>query len=204
MSYSVLGLRTNRQVSFDPGTSLLVTGPSSDAEAMLFDILTDGPPGETKIVITTNRPAAQITDAFRERDVDPRNDLGIVDATGQNSPDDDEVYVERLGTPADLTGISLEFAKLVQRFERAGAGNRIRIGLASTSTLLMYSDVQTVFRFLHVFTSRIQTAGLFGVFTLDPGMHDDQTVNTVRAIFDAEARVGGGTVTMSGAGFLEE
>jgi hypothetical protein len=68
----------------------------------------------------------------------------------------------------------------------------------------MYSEVQTVFRFLHVFTSRIQSAGLFGVFALDPGMHDAQTVNTIRAIFDAEARIDDGTITLSGSGFWKE
>jgi hypothetical protein len=191
-------------VSFDPGTNLLVTGASRDAESALFDVLGDGDPGETTVVITTNPSAERVVSELRDRGVDPTREVGVVDATGQTAVDEEGVHVEQIGTPADLTGISLEFAKLVQRFERAGAGNRIRIGLASISTLLMYSDVQTVFRFLHVFTSRIQSAGLFGVFTLDPGMHDPQTVNTVRAIFDAEARVEGGTVRMNGVGFLEE
>ena len=129
---------------------------------------------------------------------------GIVVATGQDSPADEEVPVEQIGSPGDLTGISLEFAKLARRFEQAGADGRIRVGLASVSTLLMYGEIQTVFRFLHVFTSRIQSTGLFGAFALDPGMHDDQTVNTVRAVFDAEARVDDGTVTLDGTGFSEE
>jgi len=33
-----------------------------------------------------------------------------------------------------------------------------RVMVHSLSTLLMYSDLQTVFRFLHVFTGRIQSA----------------------------------------------
>jgi hypothetical protein len=130
--------------------------------------------------------------------------VGIVDATGQDSSTEEDVPIEHIGSPGDLTGISLEFAKLARRFEGTGTGNRIRVGLASVSTLLMYSEVQTVFRFLHVFTSRIQSAGLFGVFALDPGMHDAQTVNTIRAIFDAEARIDDGTITLSGSGFWKE
>ncbi|MEF8843806.1 MAG: hypothetical protein V5A62_19665 [Haloarculaceae archaeon] len=203
MSYSVPGLRADRRVSFDAGTSLLVSGDSTAAESTLLDVLVDGPPGEATVVITTNRPADWVVSGLRERGSDPRTGLGIVDATGQDSGIED-APVERLGSPGDLTGISLEFAKLVQRFERAGAGDRIRVGVVSVSTLLMYSDVQTVFRFLHVFTSRIQSAGLFGVFALDPGMHDAQTGNTVRAIFDAEARIEGGEATLSGNGFRGE
>lgn len=204
MSYSVSGLVADRRVTFDPGTSLLITGPSAEAESRLLDVLAGGPSGETTVVITTNRPAGWVTSGFRERGSEPTTNLGIVDATGQDSSTDDDVSIEHIGSPGDLTGISLEFAKLARRFEGAGAGNRIRVGLASVSTLLMYSEVQTVFRFLHVFTSRIQSAGLFGVFALDPGMHDAQTVNTIRAIFDAEARIDDGAVTLNGSGFSTE
>ena len=202
MSYSVPGLRADRRVSFEPGMSLLISGASAESESALLDVLVDGPPGETTVVITANRPADWVVARFRERGSDPTTGLGVVDATGQERSLE-EVPVEHVGSPGDLTGISLEFAKLVQRFERAGGGDRIRVGLASVSTLLMYSDVQTVFRFLHVFPSRIQSAGLFGVFALDPGMHDAQTVNTVRAIFDAEARVEDGSVTTTGVAFEE-
>lgn len=204
MSYSVSGLRADRNVRFDAGTSLLVTGASAASESTLLDVLAGGPSGETTVVITTNRPASWVISGFRERAPESTAGLGIVDATGQGSPADGEVPVERIGSTGDLTGISLEFAKLARRFEQAGAGGRIRVGLASVSTLLMYAEIQTVFRFLHVFTSRIQSTGLFGVFTIDPEMHDDQTVNTVRAVFDAEARLDGETVTLSGTGFSEE
>lgn len=204
MSYLVPGLRADRHVTFEPGSSLLITGASAASESALLDVLSDSSPGEATVVITTNRPVDWITSEFLERGSKPAADLGIVDATGQDRPTDGDVPVERIGSPGDLTGISLEFAKLARQFEQKGAGDRIRVGLASISTLLMYSEIQTVFRFLHVFTSRIQSAGLFGVFVLDPGMHDEQTVNTVRAIFGAEARVDGEAITLNGIGFSEE
>ena len=203
MSYEVPGLQPDRRLWFAPGTNLLVSGASSEAESVLLDVVAEAPSDETTVVITLNRPAGWVVSRFHERGRDPSGSLGIVDATGQNSPVDSGVLLERAGSPADLTGISLEFAKVVKRFEQEDAGDQIRIGLASISTLLMYSEVQTVFRFLHVFTSRIQSAGLFGVFALDPGMHDDQVVNTVRAIFEAEARVDDGSVELIGDGFLD-
>lgn len=203
MSYRVPGLRADRHVTFEAGSNLLVSGPSAVSESALVDVLSEGSAGEATVVITTNRPADWVTSRFRERGSELTSSLGIVDATGQDSSTDDGVSVEHIGSPGDLTGISLEFAKLARQFEQNGAGNRIRVGLASISTLLMYSEIQTVFRFLHVFTSRIQSAGLFGVFAIDPGMHDDRTVNTVRAIFDAEARVDGETAALSGNGFSE-
>jgi hypothetical protein len=68
----------------------------------------------------------------------------------------------------------------------------------------MYVDLQTVFRFLHVFTSRVSSGGWFGVFTLDPEMHDAQAVSTVRAAFDAEARLTDDGVALQGDGVLTD
>jgi hypothetical protein len=201
MTYEVEGL-TDAPVRFDDGSSLLVTADMASGRGAALDVLDDISGSETVVFISTNDGAASVVDWFADRGVDTTVRLGVVDASGSETPVPDGLPVERLGSPGDLTGMSLGFAKLAQRFEQAGSGERIRVGLVSVSTLLMYADVQTVFRFLHVFTSRIRSGGLLGVFTLDPGMHDDQTVNTVRAIFDAEARVGpDGEVELRGTGF---
>jgi hypothetical protein len=203
MTYVVEGL-TDSTVRFDDGSSLLVTGNVGAGREAALDVLDDISGSETVVFISTNDGAASAVDWFAERGVDTTVRLGIVDASGSSTPVPEGLPVERLGSPGDLTGMSLGFAKLAQRFEQAGSGDRIRVGLVSVSTLLMYADVQTVFRFLHVFTSRIRSGGLLGVFTLEPGMHDDQTVNTVRAIFDSEARVDeDGTVDLRGTGFTK-
>ena len=54
----------------------------------------------------------------------------------------------------------------------------------SLSTLRMYADLQAVFRFLHVFTGRIQSVDGLGVFAIDDSAHDDQTMNTLKQLFD--------------------
>jgi len=54
----------------------------------------------------------------------------------------------------------------------------------SLSTLLMYSDLQTVFRFLHVFTGRIQSVNGLGLFSIDSTSHDEQAMNTLKQLFD--------------------
>jgi len=54
----------------------------------------------------------------------------------------------------------------------------------SLSTLLMYSDLETVFRFLHVFTGRIQSVDGLGLFCIDSTAHEDQTTNTLTQLFD--------------------
>ena len=49
---------------------------------------------------------------------------------------------------------------------------------------MMYSNVQTVFRFLHVLTSRIKAAKGLGIFVIDSGMHDEKTIVTLKQLCD--------------------
>jgi len=53
----------------------------------------------------------------------------------------------------------------------------------------MYADLQTVFRFLHVFTGRIQSVDGLGVFCIDSTSHDDQAMNTLTQLFDGVIRM---------------
>ena len=48
----------------------------------------------------------------------------------------------------------------------------------------MYSNIQTVFRFLHVFTGRIKSAGALGIYVIESGMHDEQSIATLKQLFD--------------------
>ncbi|WP_254829932.1 DUF7504 family protein [Haloglomus salinum] len=206
MSYRTTAL-DDGTVAFDQGTSLLVSGSSMDVQERIYDLLSEaGESDETTILISTDRGAPEVVRSLRERDAFDAGRVGFIDCTGRDGPEEAAgAPVRRLGSPGDLTGMSLEFAKLADRFDDAGAGDRIRVGLVSISTLLMYTDVRTAFRFLHVFTSRIRSGGLFGIFAMDPGMHDQQTVNTIRAVFDCEARIADdGDVDLRGSGFVTE
>jgi len=196
--YEIDGLVDGATTTFDPGTSLVLTGQRQATHEAVVDLLAAAP--EPAILVTTNANARETLAEFESRDALSDGEIGIIDCTAQeNAGVDGTAPVRYLGSPGDLTGISLEFAKLVKRF--GAREDPLRIGFSTISTMLMYADIETVFRFLHVFTSRIRTAGWFGVSTLDPGMHDDQTTNTVRAVFDCEARFEDGEVDLRGSGF---
>lgn len=207
MAYEVTNLVPGETATFEPGTSLLVSGSTQAGRERLFDVLADPALGfladeGSLIVISADLSARQVVNELRERDGSGVGRVGVIDCTdGTDSDQIDDQHVVDLSSPSDLTGISLEFAKLVRRFREEGRGDRVGVGVASVSTLLMYAELRTVFRFLHVFTSRIGSAGMFGVFLLDPEMHDGQTRNTVRAIFDCEARLDGTDVTLQGSGY---
>lgn len=108
----------------------------------------------------------------------------IVDCSGSDDRRTIEaIATEQVSSPGDLTGISSGTAKLLQVFSEQDVDS-VRHGLVSVSTLLQYLDLNTVFKFLHIYTSRIEdTAGL-GIFTLDNTSHDAQATNTVTGEFD--------------------
>jgi hypothetical protein len=56
--------------------------------------------------------------------------------------------------------------------------------LVSISTLLQYLDSRTVFKFLHIYTRRIEATGGLGIYTLNDDTHSPQEVNTITSQFD--------------------
>lgn len=199
MSYETPSL----DVSFANGTSALMSGKAREARMAFYDAVADGlEAGEAAILVTTNDSPEQVIAALRDRTTIEADRVGIVDATGDGEDElIDGVTVRTVGSTGDLTGLSLAFAKQLQLLQERGLADRVRVGVDSVSTLMMYAEVQTVFRFLHVFTSRLGSADLLGLFTLTPDMHDEKAVNTVRTLFDTEVQVEGENVSLRGSGY---
>ena len=65
----------------------------------------------------------------------------------------------------------------------------IQLHVDSLSALMMYSNLQTVFRFLHVFTGRIKAAGALGLFLVEDGMHAAQDIVTIKQLFDGMVEI---------------
>ena len=183
--------------AFDDGVSVLLTGPSTVSSERLFDTLVPKE-DERAVVITMDTGAESVVRELERRGTD-RDQMGIIDCTNTESEIDD-VPVRNLNSPGDLTGISLEFAKLLGQNSK-DESIRARIGVASVSTALMYTELRTMFRFLHVFTARIRSGDMFGVFSMDPTMHEEKAHNTIRAVFDCEAKIDDEDVVLSGTGY---
>jgi hypothetical protein len=72
----------------------------------------------------------------------------------------------------------MRFSDLHMEFERAGI-DRVRTSVVSLSTLLTYSDLRTVSRFVHTLAGRIDRLDGLGVLVIDPANHDERTVSTL-------------------------
>ncbi|ELY69940.1 RAD55 family ATPase [Natrinema versiforme] len=175
----------------DPGTNVLVAGPPLTGKRRIaFEILGSGANrGDGSIVVTTKDSADKVLENFGDHvsdDVDPN--IGVVDCVTKQrgiGTIDDDPRIKYASSPVDMTGIGIKISEFLQDFYESRGLTENRVLLHSVSTLLMYSDLQTVFRFLHVFTGRIQSADALGVYVIDSTAHDDQTMNTLKQLFDA-------------------
>jgi len=182
---------------FDNGVSVLLTGASTLGRERLFDAVAPDD-GERSVVITMDTGAQTVVQELERRGAE-RSQLGVIDCTNTDS-DVEGVSVRNLNSPGDLTGMSLEFAKLLGA-DTENESIRVRVGVTSISTALMYTELRTMFRFLHVFTARIRSGDMFGVFSMDPSMHEEKAHNTIRAVFDCEAKLADEGIKLSGTGF---
>lgn len=171
----------------EPGTSLLIAAPAmSGKQDLALDLLAAGLDGTNGLlIVTTNKSASACIDELEERvTVFDRDQVGVIDCSGSSQQQAiRDIATQRVSSPGDLTGISIGTAKLMQQFTSQDISS-VRHGLVSISTLLQYLELDTVFKFLHIYTSRISDTQGLGIFTVDNAAHDSQTINTVMNEFD--------------------
>jgi len=175
--------------SVAPGSTVLVSGPAmTGKEALMLDILADGVrEDEGAVVVTTGDRAGSVIDAIESRAPGVAgHQLGIVDCRGGSDGDRDDhggAYVHHAGSPSDLTGMGVGITNAFERIQDAGFGEG-RLALSSLSTMLTYTDEQTVFKFCHVLSERLDAAGFLGCFAIDSSAHDDRTLQIITQPFD--------------------
>lgn len=197
--------------SVRPGTSLLIAGPAmSGKDRLALDVLKDGARhGEGAVVVTTNDRASAIIEDFSDSVPNLEDSqLGVIDCRGdagaENGPENG-VYVHHVSSPGDLTGIGIGITKALEGLHNSGR-DQGRIALFSLSTMLTYTDKKTVFKLCHILSSRLDAAGYVGVFTIDSGAHDDQTLQVIKQAFDGliEIREGDGSLQARLMGLTNE
>jgi KaiC/GvpD/RAD55 family RecA-like ATPase len=182
-------------VEVTPGTNLLVSGPPMTGKRRIAtDILAEGSKDEEGAIVVTTKDSADKLVTEYERLVPDFDDVpfGVVDCvTKQRGVGNAEntSRVKYASSPVDMTGLGIQLSEFLQEFYETRGIGRNRVLLHSVSTLLMYSNVQTVFRFLHVFTGRAQSAEALGLYVLDSTAHEDQTLNTLKQLFDGVIQV---------------
>ncbi|WP_259133772.1 RAD55 family ATPase [Methanosalsum natronophilum] len=171
------------------GTNLMIIGPPmSGKNEVINSILYTGlQENNSGIIVSTGDPGEKIIEWFEENDLSIENSpVGIVDCVtktlGLGAPD--TYNIKRVASPVDLTGIGVKISHFFDEFMNKQNIQQTRLCINSLSTILMYSNIQTVFRFLHVFTGRVKSSNSFGLYVVEDEMHDARTIATLKQLFD--------------------
>ncbi len=182
------------ETEIEPGSNVLISGPSmSGKRDLALNVLAEGTDGgEGSIFVTTKDGADRVLELYENRSPYQGKPVAVVDCvTRQQGVGDvrEDDRIKYASSPVDMTRIGIQLSEFLEAFYQERNIRQNRVALHSLSTLLMYSDLQTVFRFLHVFTGRIQSVDGLGLYVIDSSAHDDQTMNTLKQLFDGVVRL---------------
>ncbi|MDI6889064.1 MAG: RAD55 family ATPase [Methanocellales archaeon] len=177
------------------GSNIMLIGPPMcRKDALVYNILYAGLlSGESGILVTTEEMGGSVLKQFKQDELDTSMErLGIVDCVSISLGIrvSDTENIKMVPNPMDLTGIGVKISQFFEQFHVRNRIQRTRLIVNSLSTMLMYSNLQTVFRFLHVFTGRIKAADALGIYVLEAGMHDDSVIATLKQLFDGVIEIG--------------
>ncbi len=180
-----------------PGTNLLVIGPPMSGKGVLVRnaIHAGLSGGEAAVLVAMNGLGGEsLWEWFRANSMDleaARGRVGVVDCVSQTIglAVGDTESIKRVSSPVNLTGLSVAVMGFLEEFTLKRRIRRLRLCVDGLSTMLMYSNLQTVFRFLHVFTGRIKMAGALGLYVVEEGVHDAQTLNALAQLADGVVEV---------------
>jgi len=172
-------------MEFEQGSNLMVLGPPLIGKsALVKNIFYEFCKQDFKgIYITTKDLPGDILRWFESLDGEMEM-FGIIDCVSKTMSDDrpDEEWIKGISV-MDLTGISVKLNGFLEKYWRAGDKNVVLV-FDKLSTLLMYCNLQMVFRFLHILASRVKSTGAIAFYIIEEGMHEETTTATLKQLLD--------------------
>ncbi|WP_332897289.1 helix-turn-helix transcriptional regulator [Haladaptatus sp. CMSO5] len=192
-------------------SNVLVLSPLTPAgnDAFLELLTAMSAPAETNIVAITYTQPPETWIADWQRTVgDLPSALTFIHANGANVANDPRGDSAALAAtsvlkvdPCDPMDIIAPVTEHLSRWQHTDRQSIVSV--QTLSILLEYVDFDTAFRYLHLLTHRVQPSAL-GFYQMDPEIHDAQTVNTLKSLFDAVVELHDGrwrvVETYAGAG----
>lgn len=177
------------------GSNILLIGPPMSRKEVILNYMMYH--GATKnenavIAVNTYETGIHALEWFEENKlILPLSRIGIVDCIakmigdfGNSNGLDCSDNIKTVDHPVDLTGIGVRISQFIEEYYMIKNMQKIQLCINSLSTLLVYSNIRTVYRFLYVFTRRIKAAGGLGVYVIESGIHDMRSIAILSQLFD--------------------
>lgn len=180
------------------GTNVLILAPSLSSAEIIAYTLARPHTGEWSIILSTDERAAEVMDSFKQLDT-PKSRLGLIDCITKSTVPaiDDTPKMKFVVSPVDLTSIGIKFSKLVEVLWNESVTSDppgplpppIRFCINSLTSLLLYTRLEVVYRFLHVMTARVKKLEGIGIFQLNSESFDDRTISTIKQLMNVVVEV---------------
>ena len=177
------------------GANIMLIGPPMSGKKIISNyIMYYGAARNENAVIEVNtyEPGYLILERLKENKLNlTLSKVGIVDCLtrmiGIETYEDESIKIA--SSSVDLTDIGVKISQHFENFFTKKNIRKIQLNINSLSTLLMYSNIKTVFRFLQVFTGRIKAAGGLGIYVIESGVHDMQVITALSQLFDGKIEI---------------
>lgn len=179
---------------FKPANFLIVGSPLSVKKEVGLTLLNGGlQKGEAAIYISTSNTAEEIRlhwlkYGFKQQ-WEQEGKVKFVDCYSKmlNASVSDTPSIRRVPSIIDYTKLSVAVNEWCSNYFVNNIG--VRVMLDSLSAFLIYSSLQTVMRFLHIFLGQLRKQNVLGFFLLEEGAHDPVTSNQLKTFSNGAIRI---------------
>ena len=171
------------------GNALVLGSPMDPAAAeVCMDLLAHDDPERLHVlsVLFTARPEKR--KAEWEHHVGPLPARFDVLSSQKPSSAPEGYEVRLLGGPGNFTEIGVAITEMLSAWPEGVPGS---LCLHSVTALLQHASTEQVYQFLYTLCDHLEEAGVQGHVHLNPGAHDESTVDTFKTLFDAVVEVDG-------------
>jgi len=182
---------TNGEAGLEGPTLYEEADELDPSETFCTTVFDDSPEEEYRVVqLTSTQSFDSLRDALDTKldQIDDPSEAAVIITTPRSG---DETAVSEVGAgtplygfrvnPQDLTGISVAFSKLVERWEQSEGS--VKICLRDIESLLPYHDPDLIYRFLNTVLATLQGAGADVHAHLRPSAIDERTYQLFASLF---------------------
>jgi hypothetical protein len=192
----------NRPADLERATSagsVLVLGPTSRSisDAICSKFLVGERGSRNALFVTFDDSPTDRLDVCHRSDEWTGGEIGIIEVGrgGRNSPAVSEttgdgtagsITVRHVSNPGDLSKLGIVISQLLADFDETP--RQTVLCFHTLSALHSQIGTKTLFRFLNTLQGRLRSADAIGHYHMDPELHDDLVIETLRPIFDVIVR----------------
>ena len=178
--------------------SVLVLGPTgtSVSDTICSRFLTGEEGSRDVLFVTFEEPPDDRIDVCHRADEWAGGEIGIIEVgRGRRNAATSEITgggtvgsitVRHVSNPGDLSKLGIVITQLLSKFD--GTPRQTVLCFHTLSALHSQIGTKTLFRFLNTLQGRLRSSDALGHYHMDPDLHDEIVIETLRPIFDSVVR----------------